>query len=69
MRNTTDWEHASGVYQNSYNNTYYLKGDDGSTTIRDQNGHLLGFKGKRIYTVEEANAVSGKVNTVKLRYK
>ena len=41
---------------------------DGSMAIYKE-GKLVGYKGKRIYTVEEANKVSGKVNTVKLRYK
>jgi len=42
---------------------------DGSYTIKDSEGNVIGFEGKRIYTVGEANLVSGKVNTVKLRYK
>lgn len=70
MLNTIDWDSASGVYKTSYGNTYYLKGDDGSTTIRDQNGKLIGYKGKRIYTIEEASRLSKPTgNTFKLRYK
>ena len=43
---------------------------DGSYSVVDVNGNLVGFKGKRIYTVGEANLVSKPTgNTVKLRYK
>ena len=41
---------------------------DGSSAMY-KNGEFVGYKGKRIFTVEEANKISGKVNTVKLRYK
>ena len=46
---------------------------NGVSYVYDKNGKLVTTSGhrteKRIYTVEEANAVSGKINTVKLRYK
>ena len=41
---------------------------DGSTAIYKM-GKLVGFKGKRIYTIEEASAIAGKTNTIKIRYK
>ncbi len=42
---------------------------DGSYTIKDENGNIIGFEGKRIYTIDEANAVAGKTNHVKIRYR
>lgn len=43
---------------------------DGSYTIKDADGNIIGFRGKRIYTVEEAALVSKDTgNTIKLRYK
>ena len=42
---------------------------DGSYTIYDKDGNFLGFKGKRIYTIDEANAVAGKTNTFSIRYR
>ena len=44
--------------------------NDGSYTIFDKNGNVIGYKGKRIYTVEEATKLSKEPgNTFKLRYK
>ncbi len=45
-----------------------VQNDDGSTTIY-KNNKIIGFKGKRIYTVEEAALVSKDKNTFKIRYK
>ncbi len=42
---------------------------DGSSTIKTWDGKLIGYKNKRIYTIDEANAVAGKVNSVKIRYR
>jgi len=42
---------------------------DGSYTIYDKDGNFIGYKNKRIYTLDEANAVAGKVNSVKIRYR
>jgi|GEM_PF-6159987 len=42
---------------------------DGSYTIKDENGNIIGFEGKRIFTIDEANQVAGKVNSVKIRYR
>ncbi len=42
---------------------------DGSYTIKDAEGNIIGYKGKRIYTIEEANAVAGPVNRVSIRYR
>lgn len=50
-----------------------LKTINGMTYVTDKKGHIVAMSGsrtnKRIYTVEEANMVSGKTNTVKIRYK
>lgn len=44
--------------------------EDGSYSIVDANGNVIGFKSKRIYTVEEATKLSKPTgNTIKLRYK
>ena len=42
---------------------------DGSYTIKDENGNIIGFEGKRIYTIDEANQVAGKTNTFSIRYR
>jgi len=50
-------------------NTYKTLAD-GSYTIYDENNNIIGYKGKRIFTVEEANKVSKPTgNRVSLRYK
>ncbi len=41
---------------------------DGSTKIIDADGKVH-YEGKRIYTIEEANQVAGKVNRVSIRYR
>ncbi|MBR2299095.1 MAG: leucine-rich repeat domain-containing protein, partial [Alphaproteobacteria bacterium] len=47
-----------------------VKNGDGSTTYFDDDGNVAYYKGKRIYTIEEANAVTKpQGNTFKLRYK
>jgi len=46
-----------------------IKNADGSYTIVDKDGNILGYKGKRIYTIDEANQVSGKTNTFTIRYR
>ncbi|MBR2299912.1 MAG: hypothetical protein IJ870_05005, partial [Alphaproteobacteria bacterium] len=47
-----------------------VKNRDGSTTYFDDDGNVAYYKGKRIYTIEEANAVTKpQGNTFKLRYK
>jgi len=46
---------------------------NGVTYVYDKNGKLIATSGhrkeKRIYTIDEANAVAGKVNSVKIRYR
>ncbi len=56
------------------NNGNFLKAfqlnNDGSISIYDKNGNLIGLKGKRIYTVDEAEKISKPTgNILKLRYK
>ena len=48
----------------------YLYNSDGSLAIYDNKGKLIGLKGKKIFTVEEATALvrNGK-NTFKLKYR
>ena len=60
---------ACSKYTKDNHFSYMSKNQDGSYNLIDNEGNIVGYKGKRIYTVEEANKVSGKVNTVKLRYK
>ena len=45
------------------------KNPDGSYTIFDADNNFIGYKGKRIYTVKEANQISGKKNKVTIRYR
>ena len=48
----------------------YLYNTDGSTSVYDASGKLIGLKGKRILSVEEASAlVKGDKNTFKLKYR
>ena len=55
----------SGVLMAQYN-----YGADGSVSIYDANGKLIGLQGKRILTVEEATAlVKNNKNTFKLKYR
>lgn len=49
--------------------TKMVENSDGSYTVQNYDGTLAGYKGKRIYTVNEANNVTGKKNTLKIRYK
>ena len=49
--------------------TINQKNPDGSTSIYTYDGKFLGYKNKRIYTIDEANQVAGKVNSVKIRYR
>ena len=47
-----------------------VKNADGSYSVFDPDGNFIGFRGKRIYTVEEATKLSKETgNTFKLRYK
>jgi len=43
---------------------------DGSYTIYDKDNNIIGYEGKRIYTIQEANQVSAPTgNRVSLKYK
>ena len=57
-----DWIKANG-------NHYCLQTADGSSILYDLGGNFVGYKGKRIYTIEEANAVTGKKNRVSIKYR
>ncbi len=46
----------------------YQYGSDGAAAIY-RDGKLKSYKGKRIFTIDEANAVAGKTNSVKIRYR
>jgi|GEM_PF-3807737 len=60
---------ADGTSATMQNGQIFNQFSDGSTTIYNADGTIKGYKGKRIYTVEEANEVAGKVNSVKIRYR
>ena len=62
------WDTAKGTNYASRAKTI-LTNPDGSKAIYDLSGKFLGYKNKRIYTIDEANAVAGKVNSVKIRYR
>lgn len=69
--NTTrplDKQPTFATYKKEANGTYVINGNryfSFSDMAQNKNAHML----KRIYTVEEANAVSGRKNTFKIRYK
>ena len=47
-----------------------IKNPDGSYTLYDENSQIIGFKGKRIYTVDEATLLAKpKGNTFIIRYR
>ena len=53
-----------------FNDPNMLKNADGSYNIYDEEGKIIGFKGKRIYTVDEATLLAKpQGNTFKLRYR
>jgi len=53
-----------------FNDPNMFKNADGSYSLYDENGNLIGYKGKRIYTIKEANEVSAPTgNRVSIRYK
>ena len=62
------WDTAKGTNYASRAKTI-LTNPDGSKAIYDLSGNLLGYKNKRIYTIDEANQVAGKSNHVKIRYR
>ena len=49
--------------------TLVYNSNDGSIASYDFDGNLIALKGKRIYTVDEANKVSGDKNRVSIKYK
>ena len=46
-----------------------VKSADGSVYKYDANGNLVSITGKRIYTIDEANAVAGEKNRVSIKYR
>jgi len=60
-----DAEHNTSYFKNA---KIAVKQADGSITVY-KNGDIVGYKGKRIYTIEEASKVSGQKNRFKLRYR
>ncbi|MBR1915762.1 MAG: leucine-rich repeat domain-containing protein [Alphaproteobacteria bacterium] len=47
--------------------TYQWASDGSATIYRD--GNFKGYSKKRIFTLDEANAVTGKINTIKIKYR
>ena len=63
---------AAGYEDGTYNMEqapYSKKQADGSRAHYDANGKLTGFTGKRIYTLDEANKITGTKNRVSIRYR
>ena len=52
-----------------YSNIIKTQNADGSYTLYDRKGNFKGFKGKRIYTLEEANAITGSNNRISIKYR
>ncbi|MBR2300127.1 MAG: hypothetical protein IJ870_06115 [Alphaproteobacteria bacterium] len=66
LNDTSYWSDISG---DTYSNTYYVKDFDGSMSIYKDN-NVIGYKNKRIYTIDEASRLSKPTgNIFKLRYK
>ena len=63
----SDLNYGTGPNQKG---TYKLaqKQTDGSSKIFESSGKVY-YKGKRIYTIDEANEVAGKTNHVKIKYR
>ncbi len=60
----------SYIKKNADGSTVVYNANDKTTTIYDANGNLIGLKGKCIYTVQEAEALSrSNGNTFRIRYK
>lgn len=54
----------------SFSNQDKTKNADGSYTLYDENGNIIGFQGKRIYTINEATLLTKpQGNTFKIRYR
>jgi len=69
LREYYDWGYKFAAYADK---VIYpsVKNADGSYTLFDNDGNIIGYKDKRIYTVEEANKVSKPTgNRVSIRYK
>ena len=60
--------YADGTY-NMVQAPYSKKQADGSRAYYDANGKLTGFTGKRIYTLDEANKITGSQNRVSIKYR
>ena len=64
------WTLDTGAGSSSGSGDTSVQNADGSTTLYDSDGNVTGYRGKRIYTVEEASKLSKETgNTFKLRYK
>lgn len=64
------WTLDTGAGSGSGSGEASVQNADGSTTFYDADGNVIGYRGKRIYTVEEASKLSKETgNTFKLRYK
>ena len=62
------WDAANGTTYASRAKTI-VTNSDGSKTVYDLSGNLIGYKGKRIYTIDEANQVAGQKNRVSIKYR
>ena len=62
------WDEAKGTNYASRAKTI-ITNSDGSKAIYDLSGKLVGFKGKRIYTLKEANEITGTKNRVSITYR
>ena len=63
-------QNADGSYFYYDEDGQMIYNTDGSYNLYDKDGNIIGYKGKRIYTVQEANKVSKPTgNRVSIRYK
>ena len=66
--NFNDWDSSPNIKINCYGNIDKCKANF-LNTPNMKSTTSFAYKGKRIYTIDEANKVAGKVNSVKIRYR
>lgn len=55
---------------NALPSTQEIHNSDGSITLKDADGNIIGFKNKKIYTINEATSVAKPVgNTIRIKYR
>ncbi len=73
LLSTKTFKNGQLIGEEIYGNERYCDDEDYCAlkwvVVSTNNYAQIGFEGKRIYTIDEANAVAGKTNHVKIRYR